>query len=70
MSKVLVVGGTGPAGICLLRELLYRNHETVAYARNSSKIPEELLDNPKLEVGLALGFLCLHTMLTSQPPLR
>ncbi|KAK5651253.1 hypothetical protein OQA88_12661 [Cercophora sp. LCS_1] len=50
MSKVLVFGGTGPAGICLLRELLYRNHETIAFARNPSKIPKELLGSPKLEV--------------------
>ncbi|KIX08911.1 uncharacterized protein Z518_03568 [Rhinocladiella mackenziei CBS 650.93] len=49
-SKVLVIGGTGPAGICLLRELLYRTHATVVYARNPSKIPEDLLSNTLLEV--------------------
>jgi len=49
-GKVLVFGGTGPAGICLLRELLHRQHETIAFARNPSKIPEELVNNPLLEV--------------------
>ncbi|KAL5347832.1 hypothetical protein ACLOAV_007242 [Pseudogymnoascus australis] len=49
-SKVLVLGGTGPAGICLLRELLYRNHPVVVFARTPSKIPEDLTSNPLLEV--------------------
>ena len=49
-SKVLVLGGTGPAGICLLRELVYRKHATIAYARNPSKIPEDLASNPLIEV--------------------
>ena len=42
-ARVLVFGGTGPAGICLLRELLSRNHATVAYVRSPSKIPADLL---------------------------
>jgi nucleoside-diphosphate-sugar epimerase len=50
-TKVLVIGATGPAGICLLRECLFRNHETVAYVRNPSKIPPELASNPLLTVG-------------------
>ncbi|KAL2832475.1 hypothetical protein BDW59DRAFT_139311 [Aspergillus cavernicola] len=49
-SKILVLGGTGPAGICLVRELVYRNHETVVYARNPSKIPEDLISHQLLEV--------------------
>ncbi|KAH7176096.1 hypothetical protein EDB81DRAFT_897139 [Dactylonectria macrodidyma] len=49
-SKVLVLGATGPAGICLLRELLYRKHATIAYARTPSKIPADLASNPLLEV--------------------
>ncbi|KAF2180360.1 NAD(P)-binding protein [Zopfia rhizophila CBS 207.26] len=49
-SKVLVLGGTGPAGICLLRELAYRNHATVVYARNPYKIPKDLVSNPLIEV--------------------
>ncbi|KAK0643859.1 hypothetical protein B0T16DRAFT_392320 [Cercophora newfieldiana] len=49
-GKILVFGGTGPAGICLLRELLFREHETIAFARNPSKIPSELAQNPLLEI--------------------
>ncbi|KAL2810922.1 hypothetical protein BJX63DRAFT_422761 [Aspergillus granulosus] len=41
-TKILVLGGTGPAGICLLRELVYNGLESVVYARNPSKIPEDL----------------------------
>jgi len=53
-GKILVFGGTGPAGICLLRELLFREHETIAFARNPAKIPEDLASNPLLEVSLYL----------------
>ncbi|KAK3900511.1 hypothetical protein C8A05DRAFT_45659 [Staphylotrichum tortipilum] len=49
-SKVLVLGGTGPAGICLVRELVFRKHEVVVYARNPSKLPEELVSNPLVEI--------------------
>ncbi|KAL4867626.1 hypothetical protein BDV12DRAFT_186556 [Aspergillus spectabilis] len=49
-SKILVLGGTGPTGICLLRELLYRKQDTIVYARNPSKIPEDLASNTLLEV--------------------
>jgi putative NADH-flavin reductase len=50
-SKIFVLGGTGPAGICLLRELLHRNHNVVAYARNPSKIPADLTSNPHLSIA-------------------
>jgi len=49
-TKVLVFGGTGPAGICLLRELVYRKHAIIVYARSPSKIPSELAANPLVEV--------------------
>jgi putative NADH-flavin reductase len=49
-SKILVLGGTGPAGICLLRELVYRKHATIVYARNPSKIPEDLANHELIEV--------------------
>ncbi|CAH0046618.1 unnamed protein product [Clonostachys solani] len=49
-SKVLVLGATGPSGISLLRELLYREHSTVAYVRSPSKIPEDISSNPLLTV--------------------
>ena len=59
--KVLVLGATGPAGICLLRELLSRNHATVVYARNPTKIPEDILSNPLLEVCFITGLRRLHS---------
>ncbi|KAJ4317229.1 hypothetical protein N0V84_007448 [Fusarium piperis] len=49
-SKVLVLGGTGPAGICLLRELIHRNHEVVAFARSPKKIPEDVSSSPLIEI--------------------
>lgn len=48
-SNILVLGATGPAGICVLRELLLRHHPTVAYVRNASKLPDDLLKNPLLK---------------------
>lgn len=49
-DKVLVLGGTGPAGICLLRELVHRNRAAIVYARNPTKVPSELADHPLLEI--------------------
>ncbi|KAM0123591.1 hypothetical protein ACHAO1_011262 [Botrytis cinerea] len=48
--KILVLGGTGPAGICVLRELVFRKHSIVAYARNPSKIPSDLATNSLIEI--------------------
>lgn len=50
-DKVLVLGATGPAGIVLLRELLHREHATIAYVRTPSKIPQDLQNKPLLEVS-------------------
>lgn len=49
-SKILVLGGTGFAGICLLRELVHRKKPTIVYARNPSKIPTDLVSSPLIEV--------------------
>lgn len=49
-SKIFVLGGTGPAGLCVIRELLYRTHPVVAYARSPSKIPSDLSSNPLLKI--------------------
>ncbi|KAH8896373.1 hypothetical protein GQ53DRAFT_15157 [Thozetella sp. PMI_491] len=48
--RILALGSTGLGGICLLRELMYRKHPTIAYVRNSSKIPEDISSNPLLEI--------------------
>lgn len=49
--RILVLGATGPSGICLLREAVFRNYVTVAYVRNVSKLPDDLVKNPLLEVS-------------------
>ncbi|KAF4458528.1 hypothetical protein FALBO_14732 [Fusarium albosuccineum] len=49
-SKVLVLGGTGPAGICLLRELIHRKHSVVAFARSPDKVPEDVASSPLIEI--------------------
>ncbi|KFY27482.1 hypothetical protein V493_03466 [Pseudogymnoascus sp. VKM F-4281 (FW-2241)] len=76
-SKVLVLGGTGPAGICLLRELLYRNHSVVVFARTPSKIPEDLASSPLLEIiqgaltdldALSTAVSASHTILSLLGP--
>jgi putative NADH-flavin reductase len=51
-TKILILGGTGVSGICLLRELVHRNIPAVVYARNPAKIPEDLANNSLLEVDL------------------
>lgn len=35
-----------------MRELIHRNHEVVAFARNPKKIPEDVSSSPLIEVGL------------------
>ena len=50
-DKILVFGATGPSGIVLLRELLFRKHPTIAYVRTPSKIPADLAADPLLEVS-------------------
>ncbi|KAF5260064.1 hypothetical protein FOXYS1_9296 [Fusarium oxysporum] len=50
-DKILVFGATGPAGICLLRELLHRKLPTLAYCRNPTKVPEDVASNSLLEVA-------------------
>lgn len=49
-SKILVLGATGPAGINVLRELVHQQRATVVYARNPSKLPEELASSVYIEV--------------------
>lgn len=50
-NKVLVLGATGPAGICVLRELLHCKVATLAFCRSPRKIPKDLADNALLEVS-------------------
>jgi putative NADH-flavin reductase len=56
-DKILVFGATGPAGICVLRELLHRKLPALAYCRNPSKIPQDLTSDPLLEVSISTKML-------------
>ncbi|KJA27808.1 hypothetical protein HYPSUDRAFT_34956 [Hypholoma sublateritium FD-334 SS-4] len=50
--RFLVLGGTGPSGIELIRKTfaLYPNAQVVVYVRSPQKIPEDLINNPALIV--------------------
>jgi putative NADH-flavin reductase len=43
--RVAVFGATGPTGLLLVRELLGRGHDVVAFARNPSRLPA---GNPRM----------------------
>ncbi|KAJ4128771.1 hypothetical protein NW765_013162 [Fusarium oxysporum] len=47
---ILVLGATGPSGICVLRELIHRGQPAIAFVRNPAKVPQDLSENPLLEV--------------------
>jgi len=49
-KRILILGATGPTGLVVVREALSRGHSVVVYARNPSKIPDELTANKSLEV--------------------
>lgn len=49
-GKILVLGATGPAGICLLRELIHRKYATIVYARNPAKIPNDVASSGLITV--------------------
>ncbi|KAF7971843.1 hypothetical protein HWV62_19865 [Athelia sp. TMB] len=43
--RVLVLGGTGPSGVLIIRELLAVDHTVVVYARSPDKLPEDILSH-------------------------
>ncbi|KAH7013839.1 hypothetical protein EDB80DRAFT_836019 [Ilyonectria destructans] len=49
-GKILVLGATGPAGICLLRELIHQKYSTIVYARNPAKIPKDIASNALITI--------------------
>lgn len=49
-GKILVLGATGPAGICLLRELIHQKYSTIVYARNPAKISQDIASNALITV--------------------
>lgn len=48
--KVLVFGGTGPAGLLLIKETLSAGHTVVIYARSPQKVPPDITSNPSVTV--------------------
>jgi putative NADH-flavin reductase len=48
--RVLVLGASGATGRLVLRLLLERGVETVAYVRNHANIPKEICEHPQLQV--------------------
>lgn len=41
-KHLLILGGTGPAGLILIEHALSKGHKITAFARTPSKIPTEL----------------------------
>ena len=48
--RLLILGGTGPAGIKLIEEALAASHTVVVYARSPRKIPDAIATNPAVTV--------------------
>lgn len=46
--KVLIFGGTGPAGLLLIKEALSKGHTVVIYARSPQKVPQDITSNPSV----------------------
>jgi NAD(P)-dependent dehydrogenase (short-subunit alcohol dehydrogenase family) len=50
MMRVLILGGTGSAGILLIRESLAHSHTVVVYARSPQKLPDDITNNPQVVI--------------------
>jgi len=48
--KLLILGGTGPSGLCVIEEALVRNHSLVIFARTPSKLPDHLSTDPNVSI--------------------
>ncbi|KAI0932694.1 hypothetical protein AcW1_000257 [Taiwanofungus camphoratus] len=48
--RVLVLGGTGPAGILIIQEALHASHTVIVYARSPQKLPESISLNPSATI--------------------
>ncbi|KAF8594703.1 NAD-binding protein [Ceratobasidium sp. AG-I] len=48
--RVLILGGTGPTGLLLIRKALAAGHTITAYARNPSKLPEDISSHKSVTV--------------------
>jgi len=63
--KILILGGTGPSGLCIIEEALARGHSLVIFARTPSKLPEEVSTHP--DVSIIKGSIHDEGALSSAP---
>ncbi|CAK3819394.1 Hypothetical predicted protein [Lecanosticta acicola] len=47
---LLVLGATGPSGLAFLKEALHADHNLTIYARNPSKLPRNIANNPNVQI--------------------
>ncbi|KAK0260158.1 hypothetical protein LTR35_018024 [Friedmanniomyces endolithicus] len=47
---ILVLGTTGPSGLAFIPEALQAGHELTLYQRNPSKLPQDVKNNPSVNV--------------------
>lgn len=50
-QRLLILGATGPTGLIGTKVALERGHSVIIYARTPSKLPEEIMKNPKVTVS-------------------
>lgn len=48
VMHLLILGGTGPCGILLIRDALAADHTVVVYARSPDKLPQDLAKHPSV----------------------
>ncbi len=51
MKRIAVFGGTGVTGALFCRKALEHGHELAIYARNPSKLPNEVNSHSSVKVG-------------------
>lgn len=49
-KKLFIIGATGPLGVFVCQEALSRGYLVRIYARNPSKLPEDVSSHAKVEV--------------------
>jgi uncharacterized protein YbjT (DUF2867 family) len=54
-KKILVLGGTGPLGVYFCQKALANGHQLTIYARNPSKLPEDVSSNAAVNVHKSLA---------------
>jgi putative NADH-flavin reductase len=50
MPHLVIFGGTGPSGQCLIEEALSRNYTITIYARSPSKLPNHITSSPSVTI--------------------